>query len=170
MNDKVRIILDEVGKVIRGKDKTIEMAMTAILAKGHILIEDVPGVGKTTLAVAFSRAMELTERRLQFTPDVLPSDVVGFNMIGADGEFQYKPGAILCDLLLADAGLSQADWTEKKPHLSAALCGALAREARAGALLLTHLNPLYDPASLLAEAREAYPAAELARLGERYRV
>ena len=78
MNDKVRIILDEVGKVIRGKDKTIEMAMTAILAKGHILIEDVPGVGKTTLAVAFSRAMELTERRLQFTPDVLPSDVVGF--------------------------------------------------------------------------------------------
>ena len=76
--------------------------MTAILAKGHILIEDVPGVGKTTLAVAFSRAMELTERRLQFTPDVLPSDVVGFNMIGADGEFQYKPGAILCNLLLAD--------------------------------------------------------------------
>ena len=75
-----------------------------------------------------------------------------------------------CDLLLADAGLSQADWTEKKPHLSAALCGVLAREARAGALLLTHLNPLYDPASLLAEAREAYPAAELARLGERYRV
>ena len=75
-----------------------------------------------------------------------------------------------CDLLLADAGLSQADWTEKKPHLSAALCGALAREARAGALLLTHLNPLYDPASLLAEAREAYPAAELARLGERYRI
>ena len=75
-----------------------------------------------------------------------------------------------CDLLLADAGLSQADWTEKKPHLSAALCGALAREARAGALLLTHLNPLYNPTSLLAEAREAYPAAELARLGERYRV
>ena len=75
-----------------------------------------------------------------------------------------------CDLLLADAGLSQADWTEKKPHLSAALCGALAREARAGALLLTHLNPLYNPASLLAEAREAYPAAELARLGERYRI
>ena len=75
-----------------------------------------------------------------------------------------------CDLLLADAGLSQADWTDKKPHLSAALCGALAREARAGALLLTHLNPLYNPASLLAEAREAYPAAELACLGERYRI
>ena len=102
MNDKVEIILKEVGKVIRGKDKAIELVMTAILAKGHILVEDVPGVGKTTLAVSFSRAMELTERRLQFTPDVLPSDVVGFNMIGADGEFQYKPGAILCNLLLAD--------------------------------------------------------------------
>ena len=102
MNEKVQVILQEVGKAIRGKEEAIELVMTAILARGHILIEDVPGVGKTTLAVAFSRAMELTERRLQFTPDVLPSDVVGFNMIGADGEFQYKPGAILCNLMLAD--------------------------------------------------------------------
>ncbi len=102
MNEKVGVILNEVGKVIKGKNQAIELVMTAILAKGHILVEDVPGVGKTTLAVAFSRAMELTERRLQFTPEVLPSDVVGFNMIGADGEFQYKPGAILCNLLLAD--------------------------------------------------------------------
>ena len=73
-------------------------------------------------------------------------------------------------LLLADAGLSRADWTEKKPHLSASHCGALARDVRAGALLLTHLNPLYDPQALLDEARRDYPAAELARLGERYRV
>jgi len=102
VNEKVGVILNEVGKVIKGKNQAIELVMTAILAKGHILVEDVPGVGKTTLAVAFSRAMELTERRLQFTPDVLPSDVVGFNMIGANGEFQYKPGAILCNLLLAD--------------------------------------------------------------------
>ncbi len=102
VNEKIGEILKEVGKVIRGKEEAIEMVMTAILAKGHILIEDVPGVGKTTLAVAFSRSMELTERRLQFTPDVLPSDVVGFNMLGDDGKFQYKPGAILCNLLLAD--------------------------------------------------------------------
>ncbi len=102
MNERTEQILHEVAQVIRGKDNEIRLVMTAILAGGHILIEDVPGVGKTTLAVAFSRAMELTERRLQFTPDVLPSDVVGFNMIGADGEFQYKPGAILCNLLLAD--------------------------------------------------------------------
>lgn len=102
MDGKVQEILNEVGKVIRGKDEAISLVLTAILAKGHILIEDIPGVGKTTLAVAFSRAMELTERRLQFTPDVLPSDVVGFNMLDADGEMQYKPGAILCNLLLAD--------------------------------------------------------------------
>ncbi|MCR4604699.1 MAG: MoxR family ATPase [Eubacterium sp.] len=102
MNERTENILHEVAQVIRGKDHEIRLVMTAILAGGHILIEDVPGVGKTTLAVAFSRAMELTERRLQFTPDVLPSDVVGFNMIGPDGEYQYKPGAILCNLLLAD--------------------------------------------------------------------
>ena len=75
-----------------------------------------------------------------------------------------------CDLLLADAGLSRADWDEKKPHLSAALCGETARDARAGALLLTHLNPIYDPQALLLEAREAYPAARLAVPGERCRV
>lgn len=101
-NKQINAILSEVGSVIRGKEKTIQLVLTAILAKGHILIEDIPGVGKTTLALAFSKAMELTERRLQFTPDVLPSDVVGFNMIGNDGEFQYKPGAIVCNILLAD--------------------------------------------------------------------
>lgn len=99
---QINKILREVGNVIRGKDETIKLVMTAILAKGHILIEDIPGVGKTTLALAFSKAMELTERRVQFTPDVLPSDVVGFNMIGSDGQFQYKPGAIVCNILLAD--------------------------------------------------------------------
>ena len=97
MDQKIKDILDEVGKVIRGKDEQIQMVLTAILAKGHILIEDIPGVGKTTMAVCFSRAMELTERRLQFTPDVLPSDVVGFNMLDADGEI-----VIRCALGLAD--------------------------------------------------------------------
>lgn len=101
-NREIQGIMSEVKKVIRGKDSVIELVMTAILAKGHILIEDIPGVGKTTLALAFSKAMELTERRMQFTPDVLPSDVVGFNMLMADGEYQYKPGAIVCNLLLAD--------------------------------------------------------------------
>ena len=112
MDGKVQEILIEVGKVIRGKDEAISLVLTAILARGHILIEDIPGVGKTTLAVSFSRAMELTERRLQFTPDVLPSDVVGFNMLDADGEMQYKPGAILCNLLLAD----EINRTSTKTH------------------------------------------------------
>ncbi len=101
-SEQIKKIMTEVNKVIRGKEEAIRLVMTAILAKGHILIEDIPGVGKTTLALAFSKAMELTERRVQFTPDVLPSDVVGFNMIGSDGEYQYKPGAIVCNILLAD--------------------------------------------------------------------
>ena len=89
----------------------------------------------------------------------------------AKGNTAYATAGILSAfLLLADAGLSRADWTEKKPHLSASHCGALARDVRAGALLLTHLNPLYDPQALLDEARRDHPAAELARLGERYRV
>ena len=75
----------------------------AILAKGHILLEDHPGVGKTTLALAFSKSMALDYHRLQFTPDVLPTDVVGFHLLNKDGEgYQYKPGAIMCNLFLAD--------------------------------------------------------------------
>jgi MoxR-like ATPase len=101
-NNSAREIIREVSRVIAGKDAVIVKVLLAILAGGHILMEDIPGVGKTTLAVSMSRALGLEYNRVQFTPDVLPSDVVGFNMIGADGEFQYKPGAILCNLLLAD--------------------------------------------------------------------
>ena len=78
--DYARQIIEEVRKVIMDKDEVIVKMLTAILAGGHILIEDVPGVGKTTLALAFSRAMDLACKRLQFTPDVMPSDVVGFTM------------------------------------------------------------------------------------------
>ena len=99
---KTEAMINEIEKVIIGKREVIEQVLMTILAKGHVLLEDIPGVGKTTLALAFSRALSLENHRVQFTPDVLPSDVVGFNMIGADGEFQYKPGAILCNLLLAD--------------------------------------------------------------------
>ena len=70
----------EIGKVISGKENVIKMIATAILAGGHVLLEDVPGVGKTTLALAFSKAFDLSYRRMQFTPDVLPSDVIGFSM------------------------------------------------------------------------------------------
>lgn len=96
-------IIDEVNKVVIGKRIIISKVLTAILAKGHILLEDNPGVGKTTLALAFSKAMELEYHRLQFTPDVLPTDVVGFHLLSREGESsQYKPGAIMCNLFLAD--------------------------------------------------------------------
>ncbi len=96
-------VMDEVNKVVIGKRVIIGKVLTAILAKGHILLEDHPGVGKTTLALAFSRAMALDYHRLQFTPDVLPTDVVGFNLLNKDGDsYQYKTGAIMCNLFLAD--------------------------------------------------------------------
>ena len=96
-------IIDEVNNVVIGKRLTIGKIMTAILAKGHILLEDRPGVGKTTLALAFSKAMDLEHNRMQFTPDVLPTDVVGFNMLSKDGEsYQFRPGAVMCNLFLAD--------------------------------------------------------------------
>lgn len=96
-------IMDEVNKVVIGKRMIISKVMAAILAKGHILLEDHPGVGKTTLALAFSQAMALDHHRLQFTPDVLPTDVVGFHLLNKDGQsYQYKPGAIMCNLFLAD--------------------------------------------------------------------
>jgi MoxR-like ATPase len=102
-NGKAIQIMDEVNKVVIGKRIIIEKVLAAILAKGHILLEDFPGVGKTTLALAFSKAMALEHHRLQFTPDVLPTDVVGFHLLNKDGDgYQYKPGAIVCNLFLAD--------------------------------------------------------------------
>lgn len=98
----VQRILQQVKTVIKGKDPVIEKVLIAILAKGHILIEDIPGVGKTTMALAFSKAMSLDYRRMQFTPDVLPTDVVGFSILTKEQTFEYKPGAVLCNLFLAD--------------------------------------------------------------------
>lgn len=96
-------ILNEVNKVIIGKRDVVEKVLTAILAKGHILLEDIPGVGKTTLALSFSKAMALEYNRLQFTPDVLPTDVVGFHLLDKEGtQYQYKQGPIMCNLFLAD--------------------------------------------------------------------
>lgn len=101
-NQNIDLILQELKKVIVGKDEVIKKVLMVILAKGHILIEDIPGVGKTTLALAVSKVLQLDYRRMQFTPDVLPSDVIGFSIYTRDGESQYKPGSILCNLFLAD--------------------------------------------------------------------
>ncbi len=96
-------IILQVKKVIKNKDTAIIKTLMAMLAGGHILIEDVPGTGKTSLALAFSRAMDLDYKRMQFTTDVLPSDVLGFSMLNRQtGKFEYKQGAAICNLFLAD--------------------------------------------------------------------
>ena len=96
-------VIEEVKKAVTGKDDCIKKAFSAILAGGHILIEDVPGVGKTTLAVAFSQAMGLHNQRVQFTPDVMPADILGFSMYQkATDRFEYREGPIMCNLFLAD--------------------------------------------------------------------
>ncbi len=96
-------IMDEVKKAVIGKDECVKKILAAILAGGHILIEDIPGVGKTTMALAFAKSMCLVQNRVQFTPDVLPADITGFSMYDKkNGEFYYEPGAVMCNLLLAD--------------------------------------------------------------------
>lgn len=94
-------ILQEVRKVIVGKDDVVEKVWISILAQGHVLLEDVPGVGKTTMALAFSKALGLETKRVQFTPDTMPSDIIGFSL-PEQGRMVYQPGAVMTNLLLAD--------------------------------------------------------------------
>lgn len=104
MRERIAEILGEVSRVIVGKNDVVETLLTALLADGHILLDDVPGVGKTTMAVALGRVLGLDYRRIQFTPDVLPSDITGFSMINRDtGAIEFKPGvALAANILLAD--------------------------------------------------------------------
>ena len=96
-------VVAEVKKAVVGKDDILVKALLAVLARGHILLEDIPGVGKTTMALAFSRALGLAYHRVQFTPDVMPSDITGFSLYNkAAGRMEYQPGAVLCNLFLAD--------------------------------------------------------------------
>ena len=89
-------VIQEVKKAVIGKDDCIVKAVAAILAGGHILLNDIPGVGKTTLAMALSKSMSLKQNRVQFTPDVLPSDLTGFSMYQKDtGTFVYQPGSVM---------------------------------------------------------------------------
>lgn len=101
--EKALNIIENVNKAVKGKSVVVSKVLMAILAKGHILMEDIPGVGKTTLALAFAKSMDLSQNRMQFTTDVLPSDVVGYSMYNSKtGEFEYKQGAVMCNLFLAD--------------------------------------------------------------------
>lgn len=98
-----RQAVSEVRKAVVGKEDAIEKIMMAIAARGHILIEDMPGVGKTTMALAFSKALGIKENRVQFTPDVMPADLTGFSMYQKEtGQFVYQPGALICNLFMAD--------------------------------------------------------------------
>jgi MoxR-like ATPase len=103
ISEKSKQIVDEVSKVIVGKRDVIEKVIMTIYAGGHILLEDCPGVGKTTLALAFSKVMGLDYKRIQFTPDTMPSDITGFTMYNkATGEFYFKSGAVFTNMLLGD--------------------------------------------------------------------
>jgi len=96
-------VIDSVNTVIKGKDNVVRKVLAAFIAGGHILMEDIPGVGKTTLATAFARTLSMEYKRVQFTPDVLPSDILGFSMYNsATKEFEYRPGSVFCNLFLAD--------------------------------------------------------------------
>ncbi|MCQ2512767.1 MAG: MoxR family ATPase [Lachnospiraceae bacterium] len=103
MNEITKKIQDNVNSVIIGKEEVVKKVLVAILAEGHILLEDVPGVGKTTLAVAFAKTLGLKNARVQFTSDTLPSDIVGFSVYDKDsGNLSYKQGVVITNLLLAD--------------------------------------------------------------------
>ena len=103
MNELAVQIQNEIKKVIIGKDDVINKVLMAILAQGHILMEDVPGVGKTTMAMAFSKVLGLDSKRVQFTSDTMPSDIIGFSVYDKQsGMLEYKPGTVMTNLLLAD--------------------------------------------------------------------
>lgn len=101
--NRIQAVQDSVNMVIKGKENVVRKVLAAVIAGGHILMEDIPGVGKTTLATAFARSLSLNYKRVQFTPDVLPSDILGFSMYNsATKEFEYRPGSVFCNLFLAD--------------------------------------------------------------------
>lgn len=102
MDNRTKLLIDNMEKVIVGKRRTIELVITSLLAEGHVLIEDVPGVGKTRLAAALAKSVNGVFSRIQLTPDVMPSDITGFTMIDRDGRSTYCRGAAFCNFLLAD--------------------------------------------------------------------
>lgn len=103
MNEQVKLLTDNIEKVIIGKREVIIKLIAALLSGGHVLIEDVPGVGKTKLVTALSASVNGECRRIQFTPDLMPSDITGFTMINrSTGENEYRSGAAMCNFLLAD--------------------------------------------------------------------
>src|SRR5687768_8062386 len=121
--EKVRELQGAIEGVIRGKSETVKFAVVALLAKGHLLIEDVPGIGKTTLASALAHALDLSIQRIQFTSDLLPSDVIGLSVFNQqDGDFEWKPGPIFSNVVIAD------EINRATPKTQSALLEAMAEE------------------------------------------
>ena len=114
---RAKAIEESLRSIIRGNDEVVRLALVAVLARGHLLIEGVPGVGKTTLAHALARALDCSFQRIQFTSDMLPSDVLGISLFSAaEQQFEFKPGPIFTNVLLADE--STAPRPRHNPHCS----------------------------------------------------
>ncbi|HMS40711.1 MAG TPA: AAA family ATPase, partial [Pyrinomonadaceae bacterium] len=122
-NEKIRQLQTSIERVIKGKPETIKLALAALFAKGHLLIEDVPGIGKTTLANALARALDLSFQRIQFTSDLLPSDVIGLSIYNQrNGNFEWNAGPIFSNIVLAD------EINRATPKTQSALLEAMAEE------------------------------------------
>ena len=120
---KIAELQAAVESVIRGKSETVKLALIALLSGGHLLIEDIPGIGKTTLANALARALELSFQRIQFTSDLLPSDVIGLSIFNQQSsQFEWKPGPIFSNIVLAD------EINRATPKTQSALLEAMAEE------------------------------------------
>ena len=121
--EKIRLLQAEIESVIKGKSQTVKFALVALLAKGHLLIEDVPGIGKTTLANALARALDLSFQRVQFTSDLLPSDVIGLSIFNQQsGQFEWNAGPIFANIVLAD------EINRATPKTQSALLEAMSEE------------------------------------------
>ncbi|NCB32138.1 MAG: AAA family ATPase, partial [Clostridia bacterium] len=128
----ITALKQNIAKVIVGKDEVIELALIAMLCKGHVLIEDVPGTGKTTMASSLAKSLDCSFNRIQFTPDVVPSDVTGFTMVNfKTGEMEFHAGAVMCQIVLAD------EINRTSPKTQSSLLEVMEEQARQGVDYMT---------------------------------
>ncbi|MFZ5863317.1 MAG: AAA family ATPase [Nitrospirota bacterium] len=154
---KIAALHGNIERVIRGKSDTVTLALVTLLARGHLLIEDVPGVGKTTLAHSFARSLSCTFKRIQFTSDLLPSDIIGLSVFhSATREFEFRPGPIFANIVLAD------EINRTTPKTQSSLLEAM-NDAQVS--VDTHTHPLPRPFMVIAtqnpiEHHGTYPLPE----------